>query len=865
MYGMSFVTGQGGEGLIVAIPPAAQALAGWGKVARLTEQTHASPWSLTTTHHSPPNQQRTTHHSAHRPSHLPHSRQTRSTTLPPPLATLDLRHTPRPPCSHPPARPSHLVSSVRDNHKPLCPLPVAYSTQSNSSTPTGPCHRLDLQQHSRALSALFLQSSHRPSRRSARVASTLPPTPHQHHPSASSTDSPERAPCAPEPSANMREVNFSIPNANKASVSITTALYDRRALDCTSTLPLINSLNNLAYLTTSSGRIRDILTVDGGIERLVCILKEGRSKDMMEMWKWNLAFQCIVNIGVRGSEAVRTRVVEADMVPVIATILDNYFQVIEKCREKAEIESRRKCPLGSLGGSRSFSRSAATRDDQHTQRSDRSRRHVPPPISIPEPREQREDTGSAAVTPTVTAANLSLSSPPDRTNFQRHQHHRSLSSQVQFSSPGVGGSRQASEQPVTSAPSRDAAGTFGLRPVRDIDRLPSMLPTLHAELSSQPQSPTTPSAHVARPDSQSPTGLRRAARRPSIRHQLSISGSDDDVNPDEAGSEDPNDTERQPEPHVDIQSDIVMQDVLDDDTILEPRTDAPSPFYRWQRSKPSNDTYTSTERLSAKPDTPALNPLNATPPNLQQPPAWLQPQRSLPLDRPAPAQVLAAMPRDEDVLMSLQLLAYVSKYCNLRSYFQQSHLVPRLKIGKDLRLLDPDYNPATSPLGPSQEELDEDWDNEFVEKPGEQPYNIFPLIEKFTAKPSTSSRHSSTGPISPQQGEMSYWAGVVMRNLCRKDDSRGGIRQCAYWQCGKWEEYTRQFAKCRRCRRTKYCSKECQKGAWGSHRFWCVAADDGSGRDGGGEGSSDRHHRRHHHHHHHSHHHSHGNANTAER
>ena len=44
----------------------------------------------------------------------------------------------------------------------------------------------------------------------------------------------------------MREVNFSIPNVNKASVGITTALYDRRALDCTSTLPLINSLNHLA-------------------------------------------------------------------------------------------------------------------------------------------------------------------------------------------------------------------------------------------------------------------------------------------------------------------------------------------------------------------------------------------------------------------------------------------------------------------------------------------------------------------------------------------------------------------------------------------------------------------------------------------
>src|SRR5205814_8161711 len=150
---------------------------------------------------------------------------------------------------------------------------------------------------------------------------------------------PSEAPKSTLPS--MREVNFSIPNVNKASVGITTALYDRRALDCTSTLPLINSLNHLAYLTTSSARIRDILTVDGGIERLVCILKQGRSKDMMDMWKWNLAFQCVVNIGVRGSEAVRTRVVEADMVPVIATILDNYIKVVDKIRARADLESQR--------------------------------------------------------------------------------------------------------------------------------------------------------------------------------------------------------------------------------------------------------------------------------------------------------------------------------------------------------------------------------------------------------------------------------------------------------------------------------------------------------------------------------------------
>lgn len=653
----------------------------------------------------------------------------------------------------------------------------------------------------------------------------------------------------------MREVNFSIPNANKASVGITHALYDRRALDCTSTLPLINSLNNLAYLTTSSGRIRDILTVDGGIERLVCILKEGRSKDMMEMWKWNLAFQCIVNIGVRGSEAVRTRVVEADMVPVIATILDNYFQVMDKHRERVEMENRRKCPFS---GSKGFSRSS-NRSETHEQRLGRSRRHAPPPIAIPEAREQPEAEDPASeTTPTAPTANLSLSSPPDRAAVPRRPTTQQAStSRAPFSTPPTSNNRQP-EAPTSGMTLQSNASAAFVRPVRDIDRLPSMVTPVHADLSSQPQSPTTPGAFQRPGSPRASASTARPRRRPSIRHQLSISGSDDDGQIEESVSEES--TGAEGEPVVNIQSDIVMQDIGEDDGLMEPQANTltlnvpdvtstdDETFNITHRSTGDGSTVNSATPTQAQmnhPPTqlpPPVNAVNATPPALQAP-GWY-PARGLPLDRPG--NLLAAMPREEDVLMSLQLLAYVSKYCNLRSYFQQSRLVPRLKIGNELKMLDPDYNPATHKPA-TQEELEDEWDNEFVKKPGEAPFNIFPLIEKFTAKPSA--RHGNTA--SPQSGDMQYWAGVVMRNLCRKDDSRGGIRQCAYWQCGKWEEYTRQFAKCRRCRRTKYCSKECQKGAWGSHRFWCVAAEDSKD---GEAGSSDRHHHHRHHRHHHHHH-----------
>lgn len=613
----------------------------------------------------------------------------------------------------------------------------------------------------------------------------------------------------------MREVNFSIPNVNKASVHITTTLYDRRALDCTSTLPLINSLNHLAYLTTSSARIRDILTVDGGVERLVCILKEGRSKDMMDMWKWNLAFQCVVNIGVRGSENVRTRVVEADMVPVIATILDNYIKVVDKVRARAdaEVQQRNASRVGAAskpvtrprehGGRSSFFDRAGSSTEPRTSR----RQARPPSIEIPQLFPQSHQAAEPSAMEITPTPQLSLTSPPERTTFGRHHHHHHRSHDGRH----VSGSHHPRVlQPLeTAVPSMDTTDGFGLRPVRDIDRLPSMLPGLQTGITSQPESPTTPSApaqHRALPNSPG-----RSRRRPSIRQQRSTSGESDDANGEEAGIGDETRSAEVAETIVDVQSGMDMQGVEDRDTML----DAVAAPLGLNMPNPSEthevETFNITHRsaldgsiinaaatpvngtIGFSPVQPTMNTINTTSP--------VMPPASFPIylrDRPAPPGVLAAMPRDEDVLMSLQLLAYVSKYCNLRSYFQRSHLVPKLKIGRDIQMLDEAAGAVASPVD-NQEEVEE------YLLPDD--FNIFPLVEKFTV------RHHSK--------DMQYWACVVMRNLCRKDDSRGGIRQCAYYQCGKWEEFTRQFAKCRRCRRTKYCSKECQKSAWVYHRHWC--------------------------------------------
>ncbi|RFU34965.1 hypothetical protein B7463_g1401, partial [Scytalidium lignicola] len=679
----------------------------------------------------------------------------------------------------------------------------------------------------------------------------------------------------------MREVNFSIPNVNKASVGITTALYDRRALDCTSTLPLINSLNHLSYLTTSSARIRDILTVDGGIERLVCLLKAGRSKDLMDMWKWNLAFQCVVNIGVRGSENVRTRVVEADMVPVIATILDNYIKVVDRCREKAEeakakaLQERRLQDGLRSGDHRSAHKAAAS----FTNRPSRfdadyraSRRQAPPPsldIAANYPHPSSSSLATASTTTSrmdaaSTGLQFPLTSPPERTTFAPHRHHHNHhihhhhhnhSSRSPEARPNnLMPQPRHHIQPLASAvPSMDTTDGFNLRPVRDVDRLPSMVSGFHTGATSLPESPTTPlppvqmrsSAMTTRPTSIPGPSSSRARRRPSIRHQQSTAGDLEDTNVDSVASDESGGDPDIAGDHSAMQSDVGIRDVnieeadsmlaavetplgLTTPTVSEAQ-DATGTFNITHRSPLEssmiNDTPTPTGPTMGISPTPQT--IANTPPaiSMNSIPRYL-------LDRPTPAnaQVLASMPRDEDVLMSLQLLAYVSKYCNLRSYFQHSHLVPKLKIGDELRLLDKYYDTSSTSHSRHnhssvsstsseasachQEEEEEDDNNNNDEQEEEyllpDDFNIFPLVEKFTVR-----HHSS---------DMQYWAGVVMRNLCRKDDSRGGIRQCAYYQCGKWEEYTRQFAKCRRCRRTKYCSKECQKSAWVFHRHWCVAA-----------------------------------------
>lgn len=265
---------------------------------------------------------------------------------------------------------------------------------------------------------------------------------------------------------------------------------------------------------------------------------------------------------------------------------------------------------------------------------------------------------------------------------------------------------------------------------------------------------------------------------------------------------------------------------------------------------------------------PLINPVPAPIPATAEPPAnpvTTASSRDISLITPPRSFVNGKLvPKEEDVIWCLEILAFVSKYTHIRDKLQDTKMVPKLRLTpndfedrKNIRIRE---DSSEGIMGDTNDEYFDDMeidddscsgprhydsthatyidtdDDEDCQNDDEDNYNydtydfeadidiaeeftgpsinIFSLVELFTTR---------KFPY-----EVQYWAGVIMRNSCRKDDERGGIRQCASFKCGKWETHPKQFAKCRRCKRTKYCCRECQLDAWSFHRYWCVPTDNSS-------------------------------------
>lgn len=508
----------------------------------------------------------------------------------------------------------------------------------------------------------------------------------------------------------MRQSEFCIPTSNRAVISITNNWYDRRALDTRSNFALYHSLLHLQNLCQTSPKVRESLVCDGGLEQLIRILKEGKLRkvpDELQLSKWQQALLCLVNVGVRGSESVRNRLVEADVVPVILTILCNALDNILQYR----------------GSGQSCKRSAHDRDLVLMSLDSRLLSALPvATIPDPNPLYTRPRLDSQVPTPAGLAIRADTTAVATR------------------STQPVEISLMATPATATQGTSRTTDGGNSAR--------------RRASAGSQVGS----EARRAAP------GTIRLVLRPPMNYIDSDANDSDETMSLLDG--------------VQTDNEARIQDMT-----LE-TADTSDPL-----------------QLEIPPEAQAihLSPSSTHDAELSTSPSRnRQPDLEIASSRPSDSASRMPTPWDQDVTLCLRLLAYLSKYPYLRPQFSRSHDVPRLRQNlKQYEMHCRAKVPATI-----YEQMSDDLSDSL-----QIPCNIFQVVENFTMR-----IHAP---------EPAYWAGVIMRNSCRRDEHSGGMRQCAYLECGAWETQNRQFAKCRRCRRTKYCSKACQSKAWTGHRFWC--------------------------------------------
>ncbi|EJD06317.1 uncharacterized protein FOMMEDRAFT_138352 [Fomitiporia mediterranea MF3/22] len=789
----------------------------------------------------------------------------------------------------------------------------------------------------------------------------------------------------------MRESNFAFPAQNRACVCISSQLYDRRALDTNSPLPLLNSLTHLTYLTSTSPRIREILTCDGGLERLVRLLRDfclsppppenpsaifglsppglprpaqvpalnPKSFDRHASYRFSLAFQCVVNIGVRGSEPIRSRVVQAGTLEVVGCILEAWL-------------ASKGFAVGPSASASGIPRETREQRQQRRQQQLEQRQ-----------REQAQELAR------LLAIERSLANTEEEQNVATSDAETSVSTDTSANATPSGSGTPTS---TVIVPGRDRSGTVVARRVWDTAQSNAREPTPAGPSMSRSRTvrareaaeSATPSASTSRPDTETEddgdpdadgdvdmestshdhdTDENMPPRLPTHPHTRRTVGIVQDspspaatgvVGAGVAGASDALDVDM--DAHIIINTNVgddgvaegivALDQNVNDDLAMGAPPGAPGAIDATPRTR-TNTLTLNTRNINLQREhhphvhgreelTPravlANLPMHAhahTHPHAHVPAPIAMPvaatgagpSRGAAITQAAlrAAQLTGAntanaatpapttMPprsshrhhhhhhhhaeeqgpyREEDVLLSLQLLAYLSKYPHVRQAFYKPRLSfhPATAMAQGHSMQNSSMtstseasgwrktgtgasataNPAIVSTADTKKDLgffrtltgrgkekektstpatsgSRDNVSQTGQNSGTPPRmtNVFSLVERFTFRPSpTESALPSPPPFLPP--EIQYWAGVIMRNACRKDESRGGIRQCANMLCGKWESFPREFAKCRRCRKAKYCGKECQSRAWSEgHRFWCSAREGEDGNEGtGGNGTS---------------------------
>lgn len=538
----------------------------------------------------------------------------------------------------------------------------------------------------------------------------------------------------------MRDSNHRSVLTNRPVVTITSTVYDRRALDLNSNVPLINSLNHLTYLTSNSGKVRETIANDGALERLVSILhgchislyglsqmdlrkvsKHRRARMVCKQknlamcaWKWTLAFQCLVLTGTRGTEQIRKKVVLSGVVPVLATVLDNYL-LYHKNYDHLK-GTKTDVDLKNLDSEQSYRQFRENEDETFIQyleyltgREDLRLSEDPDFIS--------EDLQS-------TTATLPSDFSDIWSNFDEYGQNCSDENSGDDSNPSSLLDKDVTDDTCFMV---DEDNKLSISVPRDF-LLGRIVPKQDDVIWSLQLLAFISKYTYMKQQLQNVRLIESLSFRSIIdrvQRRKEAVNNNIDINMDEKPSVQ---YSKMPE------SDISMQGQEDDPFLVELQ-DLVGKCKKSQWEKEIDGSV------------PIQNPYRY-------------------YNKGLPSPKLSPRIEKENQLVE-----------NFKSKWNYKNLITDLD--------------------------DETWAYSDLKKS----LNLFPLVEKYTV--------SSKNPH-----DMVYWSSVIMRNSCRKNEVTG-VRQCANFACGKWEDYPRQFAKCRRCKRTKYCSRDCQLKAWTYHRYWC--------------------------------------------
>lgn len=739
----------------------------------------------------------------------------------------------------------------------------------------------------------------------------------------------------------MRDSNYKLIGNNRAAVTISTTVYDRRALDVTSDRPLVNSLNHLTYLVSSLAKVRETLSTDGGIERLIEILHEchnsnfshfdntlNSEKKILTAWKWTLAFQCLVLIGTRGTEIIRQRVVKAGILPIIATVLDNYITL----NDSAFIQANRPFNQTFVTRLGSLQPTGPTQVNQ----SEGSQNQDLMLSQLAEPSEndqlhsaqlQNSNNNSQPQPPTNESEQYSFLNEFEafQNNFRGES---SNNTELDFSStlrdapffhthfPGNLTNEDYEnlniDQLLKLVSNGEAFEFYDINSISNIKHRYLIL-LLLKKIREEKENDFLDTRFLNEADLEMDNNLNflnEMLIQNSKLYKLSnIVSKPSPRNFTETGVVIPRDDDiiwalqllayisKYPylkdilqnthlvidmsvrEKQLKLLIDKQLKTKLKKDLAIKQR---PTIKPKSRKSKPEKSNNTEdfenigndstrgvSSRLgfgaSASNSPQMINGLNSI-----QDDNFILEQDKLELDEDnanvetglrvndsnvedVNVQVGESDPEtgsfsdsdsDLDNFNSLFPTANKNRLGDLYEAIEECELIDD-PMDREMALFElrQDFNKQiqqdskqlslliTKKRLDQKQYLKEKWDYDTYDKfniDDQEDYerygrtensddddslfgckqvNLFPIVEKFTFLAGT---------------DMYYWSGVIMRNSCRRNEFRGGVRQCGNLECGRWETYPREFLKCRRCKRTKYCSRDCQMKAWHSHRNWCI-------------------------------------------